>query len=39
VSAVLDQINEEARKGWRDRELTYEFIRLVESQQLEECVV
>jgi putative two-component system response regulator len=39
VSAVLDQINEEARKGWRDRELTYEFIRLVESQQFEECVV
>jgi len=39
VSAVLGQINEEAKNGWRDRELTFEFIRLVESQQLEECVV
>ena len=38
VSAVLQQINEEAKNGWRDRELTHEFIRLVESQQLEECV-
>ena len=38
VNAVLAQLNEEARRGWRDRELTYEFIHLVESQQLEECV-
>jgi len=39
VDTVLEQLNEEAKKGWRDRELTYEFIRLVESQQLEECLV
>ena len=39
VSAVLEQIREEAKQGWRDPELAYEFIRLVESHQLEECMV
>jgi putative two-component system response regulator len=35
VSAVVDQLHDEARQGWRDSELTYEFIRLVETQELE----
>lgn len=39
VNTVLDQLHEEANQGWRDRELTHEFIQLVESQKLEECVV
>lgn len=39
TNAVLDQLNLEARQGWRDRDLTYEFIRLVENQELEEHVV
>jgi putative two-component system response regulator len=36
--AVLDQLVLEAKQGWRDRELTYEFIRLVQAHQLEEHV-
>jgi putative two-component system response regulator len=35
VQAVLNQLHNEARQGWRDPELTYEFIRLVETHQLE----
>ncbi|MEW5975542.1 MAG: HD domain-containing phosphohydrolase [Acidobacteriota bacterium] len=31
---VLQTINEEARRGWLDPEITYEFIRLVESGAL-----
>jgi putative two-component system response regulator len=38
VREVLKQLDAEATKGWRDPELTCEFIRLVESQQLQECV-
>ncbi|MBM3803817.1 MAG: response regulator [Acidimicrobiia bacterium] len=39
VGAVLQQLHEEARRGWRDRELTQEFIWLVENQQLEESLL
>jgi hypothetical protein len=28
-------MNDEAKKGWRDRELLYEFIRLAESDKLD----
>lgn len=36
VRAVLDQLHDEARQGWRDLELTHEFIRLVESRELDQ---
>ncbi len=39
TKAVLDQLDLEATQGWRDRELTYEFIRMVESRQLEALAV
>ena len=35
VKEVLDQMNEEARRGWRDRELIYEFIRMIEEKDPE----
>ena len=35
IRRVLDQMNEEAKKGWRDRELVYEFIKLVEEHGLD----
>ena len=36
IQTVLDQMNEEAKNGWRDRELVYEFIRLIEEYGLRE---
>ena len=36
LKAVLDHMNDEAKKGWRDRELLYEFIRLAESDELDD---
>ena len=36
MKAVLNQMNDEAKKGWRDRELLHEFIRLVESDKLDD---
>ncbi len=39
TNAVLRQMHEEAKQGWRDPELTYEFIRLVECRELEEYIV
>jgi putative two-component system response regulator len=35
VKEVFDQMNEEARRGWRDRELIYEFIRMIEEKNPE----
>ena len=35
MTKVFDQMKDEARKGWRDPELVYEFIRLVEGKGLE----
>lgn len=35
IRVVLDQMNNEAKQGWRDRELVYEFIRMVENNQLD----
>ena len=35
MKKVLSQMNQEAKKGWRDRDLIYEFIRMVETQDLE----
>lgn len=32
VKEVLDQMNEEAKRGWRDRELIFEFIRMIEEK-------
>jgi putative two-component system response regulator len=36
IREVFEQMNDEAKRGWRDRELVYEFIRLVENNQLED---
>jgi len=36
LKAVLNQMNDEAKKGWRDRELLHEFIRLAESDNLDD---
>ena len=30
---ALKHLDEEARNGWRDRELTYEFIRMIENHE------
>jgi putative two-component system response regulator len=38
VNTVLDRLRLEARQGWRDGDLTYEFIHLVETRQLEQQV-
>ena len=35
MKEVFDQLNVEAKKGWRDRELIYEFIQMVEKRDLE----
>jgi putative two-component system response regulator len=36
LETVLDQLQSEVRKGWRDPELTREFIQLVQNRELEE---
>ena len=36
MDRVFDQMNDEAKKGWRDPTLVYEFIRLVEGKGLEQ---
>jgi putative two-component system response regulator len=36
VREVFKQMNNEAKLGWRDGELIYEFIRLVENNRLED---
>jgi putative two-component system response regulator len=38
LETVLDQLQSEVRKGWRDPELAREFIQLVENRELEESV-
>jgi putative two-component system response regulator len=35
MNEVFDQMFVEANKGWRDRELIYEFIKMVENKDLE----
>ena len=34
IQSVLDQMNEEAKNGWRDRELVYEFISLIKQNEI-----
>ena len=36
MSIVFDQLYDEAKKGWRDPELVYQFIKLVESKELDQ---